>query len=108
MNWWLRDWVKKSFRLSIVESTNESDADFMFEIEIDLKRRTLKFDVEKIDDEVDDEWLSSADVIEEKANARIFFENWDWKRRALKTNDSIEEKLLSFDDRDLKFKKLVS
>ena len=47
--------MKKSFRLSIVESTNESNVDFMFEIEIDLKRRTFKFNVEKINDEVDDE-----------------------------------------------------
>ena len=75
----------------------------MFEIDIDLKRRTFKFD-----DEIDEKWLFDINVIKEKTNARIFFENWNWKQRVLKTNDSTNEKLLSFDDRNLKFKKLIS
>ena len=103
MSWLLRDSMKKIFRLSIAESTNESSVDFMFEIDIDLKRRTFKSD-----EKVDDEWFSDVDVIKEKTNARIFSKNWNWKRRVLKTDDSIDEKLLSFDDRNLKFRKLIS
>ena len=71
MSWLLlRDWMKKTFRLSIVELTNESNIDFMFEIDIDLKRYTFTFD-----DKIDEKWLFDVNVMKKKTNARIFSKN---------------------------------